>query len=460
MKRNEESPIRSVNPYTNKIEKVFDVMSPQEIEEKLAQADKMYRVWKKKKFSERAVILHEVASLFREKKEKMAQLCAIEMGKLVKEGATEVLLCADILDYYADNAEKFLANKVLDRPKGRGFIIYEPLGVILSIQPWNFPYSQLIRNVAPILMSGNTVVVKHASNVPQCAAIVEQIFNEAGAPEGLYTNIYLPGSEASNLASDDRIKGVTLTGSKLAGSNLASVAGKYVKRSVLELGGSDPFIVLDDANIDVAVKFAVSGRLKNVGQVCTSPKRIIVMDAIADIFVEKVKDILVNLKIGDPLEPSTQLGPMSSEKQLNTVLKQIDDSVNAGANLIYGGKRIEREGCFMTPAILMNLKPKMVAYSEEVFGPVLCIYIVKSEDEAIKLANDSEYGLGGSVFSTNEDRAIRVAQQVETGMVVINGLISSTPELPFGGVKQSGYGRELSPEGILEFVNPKLIRID
>lgn len=455
-----DSSIKSVNPYTNKVEKVFPIMSQQEIEQKVSNAEKAYKVWKDMAFTDRAKVLHKVASLFRDKKAEMAKLCTIEMGKLTREGITEVLLCADIIDYYADNAEKFLANKTLERPKGKGFIVYKPIGVILSIQPWNFPYSQLIRNVAPIVMSGNTVVVKHASNVPQCAGMVEQIFKEAGAMEGVYTNLYIPGSQASQIAADPRIQGVTLTGSKPAGSSLATIAGKYVKRSVLELGGSDPSIILDDADLDKAAQVVGMGRLKNAGQVCTSPKRVIVLDSVADEFIAKVKSIYENLKIGDPMDEATTLGPLSSEKQLDTVLKQVEEAVSNGAKLIHGGKRVDREGVFMEPAILVGIEPSMPIYSEEIFGPVLCIFRVKDENEAIQLANNCEFGLGGSVFSTNEDRAIKVAEQVETGMVGINGLVSSTPELPFGGVKQSGYGRELSSMGIYEFVNPKLIRID
>jgi len=455
-----DSPIRSVNPATNRIEKIFEIMSKDEIDRRLSQAEKTFQTWKKKTFEERAVILHNVASIFRKRKEEMAYLCTIEMGKLLKEGMTEVLLCADILDYYADNGKAFLEDKPLERSQGRAFISYEPIGVILSIQPWNFPYSQLIRNVAPIVMSGNTVVVKHASNVPQCAGIVEEIFLQANAPAGVYTNLYIPGAQASELAADKRIKAVTLTGSKPAGSSLASVAGKNIKKSVLELGGSDPFIVLEDADLEKAVQAAAMGRLRNAGQVCTSPKRIIVVEQIANEFISKARFIYENVKIGNPLDDDTQLAPLSSEKQLETVLKQVESTVKSGAKLIYGGKRLERTGAFMEPTILADIKSYMLAYSEEIFGPVLCIYIVNDEKEAIALANDCEFGLGGSVFSRDEERAIRVARQIETGMVGINVIVSSNPELPFGGTKQSGYGRELSPLGIHEFVNPKLIRID
>jgi len=460
MDKAKDSLIKSVNPLTNKVEKVFQVMTQGQIDQKLSVANEAFQNWRKVPFEGRANIIHKIASAFRERKEEMARLCTIEMGKLLKEGITEVSLCADILDYYADNGEKFLSDHPLERTNGRAFISYEPLGVILSIQPWNFPYSQLIRNVAPIVVSGNTVVVKHASNVPQCAGIVEQIFLEAGAPEGVYTNLYIPGSQASQLAEDSRIKAVTLTGSKPAGSSLASVAGKNIKKSVLELGGSDPFIVLEDADIDEAVNLAAMGRLRNAGQVCTSPKRIIVVEEIADEFISKAKAIYENVKIGDPMEEETQLGPMSSIKQMETVLEQVEKTVNAGAKLVYGGKRLDGDGAFMQPTILTGIKPGMVAYSDEIFGPVLCVFPVKDEAEAIRLANDSEFGLGGSVFSRDEERAIKVARQINTGMVGINVVVSSTPQLPFGGTKQSGYGRELSSTGIHEFVNPKLIRID
>ncbi|MCC8173594.1 MAG: NAD-dependent succinate-semialdehyde dehydrogenase [Odoribacter sp.] len=453
-----ESSIKSINPFTGKVEKVFKEMSESEIEAKIELADKTFKKWSKKSFSERAEIVHKVASLFRENKEEMARLCTIEMGKIMKEGITEVLLCADILDYYAKNAETFLKDEPMEREKGSTFICYEPLGVILSIQPWNFPYSQLIRNVAPIVMSGNTVVVKHASNVPQCAGIVEKMFLDVGAKEGVYTNLYTPGSKASELAANPIIKAVTLTGSKPAGGSLAAVAGKNVKKSVLELGGSDPFIVLEDADFDKTVEFICMNRLRNAGQVCNSPKRVIVLEEIAQKFIQKAKSIYENAIVGDPMKDDTQLAPLSSESAVEGILKQVEDTVKAGATLVYGGKRINREGFFMEPTILTDIKKGMVAYSEEIFGPVLCIFVVKDEEKAIELANDSEFGLGGAVFSQNIERAVKIARRINTGMVGINSSTSTTPELPFGGVKQSGYGRELSPMGIKEFVNPKLIR--
>lgn len=454
-----DSPIKTVNPFTNQVEKVFEVMSDAEVDKKLAIADKTFESWRRKSFEERASVLHKVADIFRKRKEEMARLATTEMGKLLREGLVEVELCANIFDYYAKHGKSFLADKPLESKGRKAFITYEPLGVILSIQPWNFPYSQLVRNIAPIVMAGNTVVVKHASNIPQCAGIVEEIFAEADALEGVYTNLYIPGAKASELAADERIKAVTLTGSKSAGSSLAAVAGKNIKKSVLELGGSDPAIVLEDADLDKTVELIAMARIRNAGQVCNSPKRVIVMESMVDAFIEKAKAIYERIKVGNPMDDSTQLAPLSSVKAMESVLKQVDDTVKAGAKLVFGGKRIEGDGAFMQPTILTDIKPGMVAYSQEIFGPVLCVYAVKDEKEAIKLANDTEFGLGGMVFSEDEERAVKIALQINSGMVGINEMTSSTAELPFGGVKSSGYGRELSPEGILEFVNHKLIRI-
>jgi succinate-semialdehyde dehydrogenase/glutarate-semialdehyde dehydrogenase len=380
------------------------------------------------------------------------------MGKLLKESIAEVELSADIFDYYADNGEKFLADSPLETPIGSAFLSYEPLGVLLSVQPWNFPFYQITRSAAPNVMAGNTMVFKHASNVPQCAQIMEDIFLEAGAPKGVYQNLFIPGSKTSALVANKHIKAVTLTGSEPAGAAIAAAAGKYIKKSTLELGGSDAFIVLDDANLDEAVNAAVNGRIWNAGQVCTSPKRIIVEEGIADAFLEKVKAKFKTIKAGDPMDDATTLAPLSSEKAVEDVIKQVEKAVAEGATLLAGGKRIDRAGAFMEPTILTNIKPGNSAYSEEIFGPVFMFYKVKNEDEAIELANATDFGLGGSVFSGNTDRAVNVARQIETGMVYINHLTGITPELPFGGTKGSGYGREQSPAGIFEFVNAKLIR--
>ncbi|TWP28052.1 NAD-dependent succinate-semialdehyde dehydrogenase [Apibacter muscae] len=453
------SSIKTVNPATGKIEKEFQEMSEEQINQILDMAVYAFQQWKITSFEDRTEIIHTTASLMREKKEELAKLCAKEMGKILEEGIAEVKLCANILDYYADKSKEFLADKPIDTPQGKAFISYEPIGVILSVQPWNFPFYQLVRSSAPNIMAGNTMVMKHASNVPQCAEMMEKLFLDAGLPKGVYTNLFIPGSKVSNLAADNRIKGVALTGSEPAGASLASVAGKNIKKSTLELGGSDPFIVLEDADIDSAVEVAAYGRLWNAGQVCVSPKRIIVMESFADQFIQKSKEIYERVTVGDPLDPNTNLAPLSSQKALEEVISQVEKTVSQGAKLVFGGKKIKGEGTYMEPTILTGIKKGMLAYSDEIFGPVLCIYAVKNEAEAIELANDTEFGLGATIFSKDINQAVEVARKIDTGMVFINELTGTSPELPFGGTKQSGYGKELSVLGIYEFVNEKLIRI-
>ncbi|MCD8165941.1 MAG: NAD-dependent succinate-semialdehyde dehydrogenase [Bacteroides sp.] len=453
------SSIKSVNPATNKVEKEFDEMNDQQIDQILDKATQTFGEWKTVSLQERAALLNKVASLMDQQKEELARLCTIEMGKLLKEGIAEVEICVGIFRYYAEKGAQLLADHPLDTPQGKAFVSYEPIGVLLSVQPWNFPFYQITRSAAPNIMAGNTIVLKHASNAPQCAAKMEEIFRQAGAPEGLYTNLFISGEKASRLVADPRVKGATLTGSEKAGSSFAGMAGQYVKKSLLELGGSDPFIVLEDADLDIAVQNAAMGRLVNAGQVCISPKRIIVPESVADEFIEKAKAIYQSIKVGDPMDAQTQLAPLSSEKALESVLKQVEDTVKQGATLVYGGKKLNREGCFMEPTILTDIKPGMVAYSQELFRPVLCIFKVKDEEEAIRLANDSEFGLGGSVFGKNTDHAVEVARKIDTDMVYINHVTGIAPELPFGGTKLLGYGREQSTDGIYEFVNKKLIRV-
>lgn len=453
------SSIKTVNPATNKVEKEYPVMTDQQIDSILANADNAFQSWRKTPFSERAKLLHRVAEIMRQRKVELGKLCSIEMGKLHREGIGEVELSADIFDYYAQNGEKFLADEPLETPQGKAFLSYHPIGVLLSVQPWNFPFYQITRSAAPNIMAGNTVVLKHASNVPQAAEIMEKIFTEAGAPKGVYTNLFVPGAKVSELVADPRVKGASLTGSEPAGSSFASMAGKFLKKSTLELGGSDVFIVMPDADLDKAAETAAFGRLWNAGQVCVSPKRIIVLESIADEFIAKAKAIFEKVVVGDPLDPKTQLAPLSSEKAVQDVIKQVETSVGQGAKLVLGGKRIDRPGAFMEPTILTGIKKGMLAYSDEIFGPVLAIYAVKDIDEAVELANDTEFGLGGTVFGSDTDKAVEVARRIDTGMVYINHVTGIAPELPFGGTKKSGYGREQSPAGIYEFVNAKLIRI-
>lgn len=453
------SPIKTINPFNNELVKTFEVMSDEQIESKIALADNAFQAWKKTPKKERARLLRKVAHLMRIRKPQLEELATLEMGKLLKESRAEVELCADIFDYYADNGEKFLANQPLETQLGSAFLSYEPIGVLLSIQPWNFPFYQITRSAAPHLMAGNTMLLKHASNVPQCAQIMEDIFLEAGFPAGVYQNLFIPGSKIDSLIGDKRIKAVTFTGSEPAGSAIAAAAGKYIKKSTLELGGSDAFVVLDDADAEQAAEAAVRGRMWNAGQVCVSPKRVIVEEGIADEFMRKVKEKFAALKVGDPMDGQTDLAPLSSEKAVEDVIKQVQKAVEQGATVLAGGHRLDRPGAFMEPTILTGIQPGTAAYQEEIFGPVFMFYKVKDERAAIELANATEFGLGGSVFSANNERALNVARQMETGMVYINHVTGIAPELPFGGTKHSGYGREQSPAAIYEFVNSKLIRV-
>lgn len=451
--------IQTVNPFTNKVELTFDEMTEKTVDLLITQSTKAFTSWKETSYEERAQILHKVAALMREKKEHLATLITSEMGKLISQSEGEILLSAAIFDYYATHAKTFLADKPLETENGSAYIKSSPIGVILGVEPWNFPFYQVARFAAPNLMVGNTVLVKHASMVPQCALAIEELFNEAGAPNGIYTNLFISGKRASALVSDKRIKGVSLTGSEAAGASIAAEAGSYLKKSVLELGGSDAFIILEDADIDKTVEWAVVGRINNNGQSCVASKRFIAVEAIADEFIEKFKEKLSNLIVGDPMDTKTELGPMSSEEAAVTIIDQIRRSVDAGATILLGGTRADLPGAFVQPTILTDLKPEIPAYYEEIFGPVASFYRVKDESAAIILANDSDFGLGCSIFTKDIERAEKMANQIDAGMVFINHPTWTQADLPFGGTKGSGYGRELSELGIQEFVNKKLIRI-
>ncbi|MEC4114053.1 NAD-dependent succinate-semialdehyde dehydrogenase [Myroides pelagicus] len=454
-----KSNIKTINPTTGKEEKVYPVMTAQEIDQILTKADSTFNSWGKTTVQERSAIIKSVAQAFRARKEELGALITKEMGKLLKEGIGEVLLCADIFDFYADNAAELLADEKIATPHGEAFISKEPIGTILSVQPWNFPFYQITRSAAPNLMAGNTMVLKHASNIPQCAEIMEVIFKECGLPDGVYTNLFVPGASIEAIIADPRVKGVAFTGSEVAGSSVAEAAGKYIKKTTLELGGSDAFVVLDDADINKAIRGAVEGRLWNAGQVCVSPKRLIVDKKLAKAFIEGVVEQVKNAKVGDPMLDETQLAPLSSERAREDVLKQVNKAVEQGATLVYGGHKLDRDGWFMEPTILTGITKDMDAYSQEIFGPVFMIYEVENEAEAIALANDTPFGLGGSVFTENKERGVQVARQIVTGMVYINHVTGISPELPFGGTKMSGYGREQAKYGIHEFVNEKLIRV-
>jgi len=451
--------IQTVNPTTNKVIESFAEITDEQINEAVENASIAYEQWKKTDYKLRAEILHKVAGLLRKKKNVLAKMITLEMGKLLAHAEGEIKLSAEIFDYYANNAESFLADKILNPAHGHALIRYAPVGVLLGVEPWNFPFYQVARFAAPNIMIGNTILVKHASIVPQCGIAIQKIFEEAGAPNGLYTNLLISGTRASALVADKRIKGVSLTGSEAAGASIASEAGKHLKKSVLELGGSDAFIVLEDADMDKTVEWAVTGRINNNGQCCVASKRFIVVESVADIFLEKFRTKLSQLIVGDPMDPATQLGPMSSEAAAEQIAAQVQKAVDGGATILLGGKRLNRKGAFMEPTIITNLESDNPVYYDELFGPVATLFRVKDEQSAIDLANDSPYGLGGSVFTNDIERGKRVADQIDTGMVFINHPTWTQADLPFGGTKRSGYGRELSELGIDEFVNKKLIRI-
>ena len=449
---------QSVNPYDGKTLKTFTEHTDAQLEAAIKTATECFETWRNMTFAERAAVLAKAAALMRAHADEFAKPMTLEMGKLFNESKGEVTLSADIIDYYASNAEGFLAPQPLSPKIGEAVVESGPFGVLFGVQPWNFPYYQLARFAAPNLMAGNVVMVKHSGTVPQCAIAFEKLWRDAGAPAGAYTNLLISYDQVNRVIDDPRIKGVALTGSVEAGKRVAERAGKNLKKSTMELGGSDAFIVLEDADLEKAVKWAVWAKMNNTGQCCIAAKRMIVVDAVADQFLEQFRNALAALKPGDPMLASTTLGPLSTEAALKKLLEQVKQAVTHGATLVMGGDRIDRPGAFMQPTILSNISPDNPAYKDEFFGPVALFFKVKDEDEAIKLANDSPFGLGGSVFTKDIARGKRVASRIDTGMVFINHPTWTAPDLPFGGVKDSGYGRELSSMGIQEFVNKKLVR--
>jgi succinate-semialdehyde dehydrogenase/glutarate-semialdehyde dehydrogenase len=449
---------QSVNPFDNKLASSFDEITDRQLEEKLAAATACFAVWKHKSYAERATIVEKAARLLHERADHFAHIMTLEMGKRISEAKGEVEFSSQILTYYAKNAERFLADVKLHPSLGEGHMESSPIGVVFCVEPWNFPYYQLARVAGPHLMAGNTVVVKHAGCVPQCAIAFEKLWLDAGAPAGLYTNLLISHQQSNDIIDDRRVKGVALTGSTAAGRTIAAAAGKNLKPSSMELGGSDAFIILEDADMAHTIKWAVWGRMYNCGQTCCAAKRFIAVEAVADRFLAEFKKALSALKAGDPMDEKTTLGPLSTEAALLQLVAQVDVAVAHGAKIELGGKRIDRPGAFMEPTILTHVEPGNPAFRDEFFGPVAMFFRVKDEDAAIALANDSDFGLGGSVFTKDEARGARVASRVETGMMFVNNISWSDAELPFGGIKDSGYGRELGNMGIQEFVNKKLVR--
>ena len=450
--------IKSTNPYTNEVLAEFQSHTQEELEAKLSAGSIAFSSWKETSFSKRAELMGNAARVLKDNREKYAKIISLEMGKVLKESLAEVDKCALACKYYADNAASFLKEEPIELPDGaRAKVIHQPLGIVLAVMPWNFPFWQVFRFAAPTLMAGNVGVLKHASNVPQCSLAIEEVFTEAGFPEGAFQSLLIDSSTTTKLIEDARIKAVTLTGSEKAGASVASTAGKHIKKSLLELGGSDPFIVLKDANIKKAAETAVKARMINFGQSCIAAKRFIVEEDVYEEFLAHFVEHFSQLKQGDPMSEESDFACMARPDLAKVLYTQLDNSVKAGAKLIYGGEAPEENSAVFQPAILTDIPTSAPAYSEELFGPVATIFKVKNEDDAIALANDSEFGLGASIWSEDKDKAEQLAAKIESGAVFINAMVASNPHLPFGGIKKSGYGRELSRYGILEFVNSKTV---
>ena len=451
---------QSVNPNTGKVVKSFEHMSTAQLQHALTTAETCFHSWKTTSHAERGAVLSRAAVLLRAHVDEFANLETLEMGKRIDEARGEVVFSADILSYYAQHGESLLAPVQLRPERGEARVESSPFGVLFCIEPWNFPYYQLARVAGPQLMAGNVLVVKHAACVPQCAVAFEKLMLDAGAPAGAYTNLLISHEQANQVIDDSRIKGVALTGSLEAGRSIASRAGKALKKTSMELGGSDAFIVLDDADLERTIPWAVWGRMYNAGQTCCAAKRFIVQQGIADRFLDQFMTALSRLQVGDPMDSRTTHGPLSSEAALVRLIKQVDSAVEHGARLLMGGSRLDRPGAFMEATILTDIRPDNPAFRDEFFGPVVSFYRVRDEAEAIALANNSDFGLGASVFTQDIARGKRMASQIDAGMVFINNIDWADAELPFGGIKNSGYGRELGPMGIHEFVNKKLVRTD
>lgn len=451
---------RTLNPFTEQTVKAYPDHTAAEVEAKLAQADCLFRSeWSRGPIAPRLAVLKALSDVLIENRDLLARAMAEEMGKPLAQGQGEIDLCAGIAAFYAEKAADFLKPEPIESSAGEAWSEFHPIGVLLAVEPWNFPIYQLIRVVAPALAVGNPVVFKHASIVPRCAELFEGLCRDAGAPDGCVTSLRISSDRVHDLIGDDRIQGVALTGSEGAGAKVAARASEMLKKSTLELGGSDVFVVLDDADIEKAVAAGVAGRLSNAGQVCTGSKRFIVQTSVADVFIGAFVEGMKSAVIGDPLDPGTVLGPLSSQDALETLTKQVAEALSHGAEALTGGKPADRTGFFYEPTVLTGISQDNPAYYQEFFGPVAQIFVVEDDDAVLAQANDSRFGLGGSIFSGDTDRARRLASRIETGMVFINTTTTSLPELPFGGVKRSGFGRELGDVGIKEFVNRKLVVI-
>jgi succinate-semialdehyde dehydrogenase / glutarate-semialdehyde dehydrogenase len=452
-------PLTSINPATGEIIKTYDELTSEAVNTKIVQAQDAYLKWREVSFSERAAKMQKLAYIFREKKSVLGKIICLEMGKPISAAIAEVEKCAWVAEYYADNAEKILQDELIAADMKESYVRFDPLGIILAIMPWNFPFWQVVRFAAPALMAGNVGLLKHASNVCECSLALEGVFLEAGFPVGVFQCLLIGSDKVEQVINDKRVKAITLTGSESAGGKVAALCGKLIKKTVLELGGSDPFIVLSDANIVEACKAGALARLQNAGQSCIAAKRFIVMAARYEEFLNNFVQAFKEMIIGDPLDEKTKVGPMYAENAVLEIDNQVQKSIALGAKLMTGGKRWGNKGFFYESTILADVKKGMPAYNEEVFGPVAAVIKADSIGEAIAIANDTPYGLGASLWTENIFLAKELARKIESGAVFINSMVVSDPRLPFGGIKKSGYGRELSHYGIKEFVNIKTVVI-
>lgn len=453
---------QTVNPYTNKLVQSYPYASDAEIDAAILKSHEAFLNWRTTGFADRSKVMTRAAEILRAEKRSFADVLTLEMGKIFAEAELEVELCADIFDYFAEHGESFLKDKPLEvkgAKEGTVTIVFEPLGVIYCIEPWNFPYYQVVRVAAPQILAGNTVLLKHAKNVPAAAQAMQKLFNDAGLPDGVFTNLFISTASTEHVLADPLVRGVALTGSERAGTSVGAAAGKNLKKVTMELGGSDAFIVLEDAEIDETVKWAVMGRHWNAGQVCCGSKRLIIVDAVYDEFMDKYRSAVAALRAGDPHDPQTQLAPLSTQSAVDMLAEQVKTAIENGATAETLGDPVPKQGAFFQPTILTDVKPDNPAYQAEFFGPVSLVFRVSDEDEAITVANASIYGLGGSVFTRDVVRGERVARRIETGMIFVNHPTMVRADIPFGGVKNSGFGTELTEFGIREFVTNKVVGV-
>ncbi len=455
-KNKESNTVQTLNPATNEVLKTYTLLSKSEITEKLQQAENAFQSWKNTSFVERSELFRKLSLLLKEKQQKLATLMTQEMGKPISQAKAEVEKCAWLCDFYAEKAQEFLSPLPKESDGSEAYVRYDPLGVILAVMPWNYPFWQVFRFAVPTIMAGNVGVLKHSSTTFGCGQAMESLFLEVGFPKHIFQNLVISGKQVKQVLENDYVKAATLTGSEAAGSSVAEIAGKNIKKTVLELGGNDPFIVLQDANIKMAAQTAVKARTQNSGQSCIAAKRFIIVKEIYDEFVEEFKNEMTTLKMGDPMDEKTDIGCQAREDLAKELEEQVQKSVEKGATIILGAKRNK---AFYEPTILGNVKEGMPAFDDEIFGHIASLIKAENEHHAIQLANQSEFGLGSSLWTKNIENARKLASQIESGSVFINGMMKSDPRLPFGGIKKSGYGRELSNNGIHEFVNIKTVWI-